>query len=649
MNDSPLLERIQGPADYRNLPEEDLPGLAAEIRRELIRVVARTGGHLAPNLGVVELTMALLRVFDPERDVLVWDTGHQGYVYKLLTGRRDLFQSLRQDGGCCGFLHRRESRYDAFGAGHAGTAISAALGFAAARDRAGETARRVVAIVGDGALGSGVALEGLNNIIETTQDFLLVLNDNRMSIAPNVGALSKYLNRIIAGGGYNRFKQLFRRVVMRIPKVGPPLRQAIHRIEETAKSVLVPGRVFEELGLRYIGPLDGHDLPGLIRTLRTLRDLHEPLVVHVLTRKGKGYAPAEAAPEDFHGIRGSNTLVRSENPSGEVSAARTGGPVKAPDSAGETFSAVFGRAMLSCMERDERVVAITAGMGKGTGLALVRERFPERFYDVGIAEEHAVVFAAGLAAAGLRPVVAIYATFMQRAADYVFHDVCLQGLPVVFCLDRAGVVDDGPTHHGIQDLGIWNAFPDLAILQPADGPELEWMLEACLNRARPCMLRYPKAEAAPLKSEAAEPDRKAWGKARLLRPPGEAVIWALGRECRTALDAAALLDRRGLHIGVVNPRFVRPLDIALLERQVLEQSLPLVTLEDHGAAGGFGALLKERLSGETRRPPLTLCWPPEIIPWGTVPGLRRRYGLTPEAVAGKIQAYLNSGQSGSKD
>jgi len=390
--------------------------------------------------------------------------------------------------------------------------------------------------------------------------------------------------------------------------------------------------LFEELGLRYIGPLDGHDLPGLIRTLQTLRDLHEPLVVHVLTRKGRGYAPAEQAPEDFHGIGSFDP--DTGRPRRARAAAQPRSPVL-PD----TFSAAFGRGLLRRMEQDESIVAITAGMCKGTGLRPVREQMPDRLYDVGIAEEHAVVFAAGLAAAGLRPVVAVYATFMQRAADYVFHDVCLQDLPVVFCLDRAGVVDDGPTHHGIQDIGIWKAFPNLDVLQPADAAELEWMLEAALSRPGPSIIRYPKAPAAPVPVRGLP--KPEWGRAAVLREGDAAVIWALGREAVTALEVADILERRGLRIGVVNTRFIRPFDADLLRAQA-GRGLPIITLEDHYTTVGLGAIVMETLAGEVARKPLALGWPRAVIQWGTVPGIRRRHGLTPEQIVRKIADYLET-------
>ncbi|NOY81773.1 MAG: 1-deoxy-D-xylulose-5-phosphate synthase [Kiritimatiellaeota bacterium] len=630
MSNTPLLDRVRSPADLRGMSLDELGDLASEIRAELLRLVGRHGGHLAPNLGVVELTIALLRVFDPPTDTIILDTGHQGYVYKLLTGRRQLMESLRCDDGCCGFLHRRESPYDAFGAGHAGTAISAALGFAAARDRRDEPDRKVVAVVGDGAAGCGVAFEGLNSIIETTADFILILNDNRMSIAPNVGALSKYLTRIISGGLYNRFKRKLRSFVLRIPRVGPSLRRVIHRVEEVVKGLLLPPTLFEKLGLRYIGPLDGHDLASLIHTFEAVHELRQPLVIHVITRKGQGYPPAEASPEDYHGISAGTCVVgkATRAPGDENGAAPMG-----------TFSEAFGEALARRMARDAKVLAITAGMCSGTGLRGIRQQRPERLFDVGIAEEHAAVFAAGLAAAGFLPVVAIYATFMQRAVDYVFHDVCLQELPVVFCLDRAGIVPDGPTHHGIQDIGMWRSLPNLAVLQPADGPELKQMLNLLLDRGAPAILRYPKASATPLAVPRRAPLE--WGRAEVLREGTDVSIWALGRESVSALEVADRLEAVGVKARVVNARFIDPLDVDLLEN--CARAGPVVTLEDHCVRGGLGTALAEAAAGSFPLNLLRRGWPPRVVLWGTVAGIRRRYGLQPDRLAEDITAFLRSG------
>ena len=625
----PLLDSIAAPADVRKLADPDLPRLAAELREELIAVVARTGGHLASNLGAVELTIALLRVFDPATDTLVWDTGHQAYVYKLLTGRRALFQTLRQKDGCCGFLSRQESPFDAFGAGHAGTAISAALGFAAARDRLGRDSR-VVAIVGDGALGSGIALEGLNNIIETTRDFILVINDNKMAIAPNVGALARHLSRMISGERYNRFKGNVREFLTRIPRVGRPLRKGIHRLEEAVKGMLVPGVIFEELGLRYIGPIDGHDLPRLIETFRAASRLREPLVIHVLTEKGHGYPHAEQAPEIFHGLGAFDPVSGEARPG---AAAREAGP---------TFSHCLGEALCRLVEADRRVVAITAGMCAGTGLRPLREKYPENLVDVGIAEEHAVVFAAGLAAAGFRPIVPIYATFMQRAMDYVFHDVCLQALPVVFCLDRAGVVEDGPTHHGIHDLGFWRSLPNLAILQPADGWELEQMLLRLREHSGPAVVRYPKGSAAALTVAHRAP--LAWGKAEVLRRGTDVAIWAVGPEVVLALATADALAASGISAAIVNVRFLVPFDRELFLEHAL--AMPVVTLENHVTTGGFATLTDELLAGRRSCRIVHRGWPAVVLPWGPENQLREQFRLDRDSLVCDVRNFLRPTETG---
>ncbi|MFA7230570.1 MAG: 1-deoxy-D-xylulose-5-phosphate synthase, partial [Victivallaceae bacterium] len=436
-----LLDQINSPADLKQLSPEQMTTLAEEIRKLILNTVAANGGHLAPNLGIVELTLALHYVFDTPKDKLVWDVGHQGYVHKIITGRRDFFKTLRQHNGCLGFLSREESEYDAFGAGHAGTAISAAIGMAVAAERR-HTDENVVAIVGDGSLGNGLSLEGLNNVHDNCRNLIIILNDNKMSISENVGAIPSYLNRIISGRSYNRFKALAKMMMNKLPR-HEGIHRGIQRLEEATKSMFLPGVFFEELGIRYIGPINGHDLPEIIRTLNGVKEFNRPVLVHVITEKGQGYSPAQAAPEKFHGLSSFDpaTGLSSSCPS-------------------NTFSKTFGLVMEELAAKNEELAVITAAMASGTGLSGFAKKYPEKFYDVGIAEEHAVVFAAGLAASGMRPVVAIYATFMQRAMDCVFHDVCLQNLPVIFCLDRAGIVDDGPTHHGIHDLAFFRCIPN---------------------------------------------------------------------------------------------------------------------------------------------------------------------------------------------
>lgn len=622
-----ILERIHHPGDLKGVPDAALAALAGEVREELLAIVSRQGGHLASNLGIVELTLALVRAFDLSQDVIVWDTGHSGYVYKLLTGRLVPMQRLRDAGGCCGFLNRDESPYDAFGAGHAGTAISAALGIAAARDRTGEPGR-VVAVVGDGALGCGSSLEGLNSIIETTDNFILVVNDNRMSIAPNVGALSRYLSRVIPNERYNRFRTAVSGGLDRVPRIGPRLRRLIRRVEEAAKSVLVPGVVFEELGLRYIGPLDGHDTIGLSETFAAVRRMSEPVVVHVLTEKGRGYVPAERSPEVFHG------LGRFDVDSGQP-----------PSVPGRTsFSDVLGESLHQATEADARVVAITAGMCHGTGLTLCRENRPGQFFDVGIAEEHAVVFAAGMATRGLRPVVVVYASFMHRAVDYLFHDVCLQRLPVVVCLDRAGIVADGPTHHGIHDIAFWSTIPNLAVLQPRDGTELRRMLALGLARGEAVVIRYPRADAADLTPDAGRAAPLEWGRAEVLRQGADVALWGVGREVETVLAVADRLAAVGIQATVVNPRFVIPLDRELLTRQAFG-GMPVVVVENHVVSGGFGTLVRDALAGPT--PVRVLCrgWPREVLPWGSEAAIRSRYRMDVESLVADVRDFVRGGEA----
>ncbi len=625
MSERTLLDQIQSPEDVRKLTEHQLKRLPDEIREELLEVTSQTGGHLASSLGAVELTVALLHEFDLSRDRILWDTGHQTYAYKLLTGRRELFQSLRQFGGCCGFLTPAESSYDIFGAGHAGTALSAALGMAAARDRSteGGERERIVAVVGDGALGTGVSLEGLNSIIENTDDFILVINDNKMSISPNVGALSRYLTRVIRGRPYNSLKRVGEKALSRVPFFGKELRKGLQRVEEATKAVLVPGVLFEELGLRYIGPVNGHDLSELTETFRAVRELREPLVVHAVTEKGRGYPHAEEAPEVFHGTGKFDVRTGQISSSGKY-----------------TFSDAFGRSLCKLMQERGDVVAITAGMTRGTGLEEARNSCRDRFFDVGIAEEHAVVFAAGMAAAGWRPIVAIYATFMQRAMDYVFHDVALQKLPVIFALNRSGVVTDGPTHHGIHDLGFWQSVPELSVAQPSDDGELDSMLRAALQRKDgPTILRYPKDSASAVSSEGhAEVE---WGKAEILREGQDACIWGVGRESLTALQVAEQLEQEGYSIKVVNPRFVMPMDQAALQKDA--QHMPLVTLENHYVAGGFASMAAGALEQVSTYPVLHRGWPRQVLEWGSEDKLRERHRLSVSHLADDVSRLTKGG------
>ncbi len=607
-----MLDKVTPEKGISEIPQGELASLADELRREILETVARQGGHLASNLGIVELMVALHSVFDFPKDRIFFDTGHQCYAHKLLSGRREKFQKLRSIDGCCGFPLRDESPYDSFGAGHSGTAISAALGFAAARDRNGGK-EKVIALVGDGAIGCGSSLEGLNNISVTTRDFILILNDNKMSIAPNVGAISSFLNRIISGRHYNAFKSSFADFVGKC--FGQGMRRRAGRIELAFKSIFIHGNMFGDLGLKYIGPVDGHDLPSLVSMLERIKSLREPVILHVITKKGMGYEPAEENPSKFHGTKPFDIA--------------TGKPLK--PSAPVTFSSAFGNALAALRKEDSAISAITAGMPGGTGLETFAKEFPKSFYDVGIAEGHATVFSAGLAASGLKPVFAVYASFSQRAFDYAFHDVFLQRLPVVFCLDRAGIVEDGPTHHGIQDIGFWRVLPNVKIMQPADGQELAMMLKLAFGIA-PAVIRYPSGAADDLVEHHSPIE---FGKAEVISEGRSNVaLWGVGRELKTALAVAELLNTKGICADVVNTRFVLPFDTALMKRQI-DTGKTVCIIEDHVTDGGFGSIAVDGLPQCAGRI-LKFGWPNDGVAWGSTAALREKHGMTAEHIAETI-------------
>jgi 1-deoxy-D-xylulose-5-phosphate synthase len=616
-----ILARIEGPRDLDGLSMAELELLCGEIRKEIIETISHTGGHLAANLGVVELTVALLRVFGPPGDKIVIDTGHQSYTYKLLTGRRDRFCTLRQHGGLSGFQRRSESEYDAFGAGHAGTALSAALGMAVARDLQGGD-NHVVAVLGDAAASCGLSLEAFNNVATTTQRLVVILNDNEMSIGENVGSLSRHLGSLLASPRYNRWKRRLEHAARRM-RMGS-FRSLYYRLEESIKGLFLRSVIFEELGLRYIGPVDGHDIEALIDALKIARVSDRPILLHVSTRKGKGYSFAEAHPEKWHGASCFDV--------------DSGDSLSAPTSPG--YSKVFGTALERLAAADERIVAITAGMCAGTGLAGFGDRFPDRLYDVGIAEEHAVVFAAGLAAEGMRPVFAVYSTFMQRAVDCLIHDVALQNLPVVFCLDRAGVVgDDGPTHHGLFDISLLRPVPGLVMMQPKDEPELCHMLKTAFDYGKPVVIRYPRGTGPGL----AVPDTfesLPIGKAEVLRPGTTVQIWALGDMLPLAKEVADRLAEQGIETGIVNPRFIKPLDTALLSEQAATARV-IVTLENGVISGGFGSGVVSALCEAGLVIPVITCgWPDEFVPHGATDKLRELHGLTPASIVARITTAL---------
>jgi len=617
-----ILETIDSPADLKKVRADDLPALAEEIRALIINTVSFTGGHLSSNLGTVELTVALLRVFDPPRDKLVWDVSHQTYAYKILTGRRQSFCTLRQTDGISGFLSRNESEYDAFGAGHAGTALSAALGMAAARDRQGGT-EHVVAIVGDGALTCGTSFEALNNLASTTRRMIVVLNDNEMSISANVGSIARYLGQLLAHPRYNRWKSSVERFARERLKM-TWLRKIYLRLEEAVKSIFLRSIIFEEFGLRYIGPIDGHNISKLISSLEIAQRSDEPILLHVTTQKGRGYSFAEAEPEIWHGTGAFEY--------------KTGTPLK---TGALKYSEVFGQTVERLAARDNKIVAITAAMAVGTGLTNFARKFPTRFFDVGIAEEHAVIFAAGMATQGLTPIVAIYSTFTQRIVDYVIHDICLQKLPVILCLDRAGIVgDDGPTHHGVFDISLFRVVPDLAIMQPKDECELANMLFSATKWSRPVIMRYPRG-CGPGKALPADFSEIPFGKAEVLSEGENIQIWALGDMLTLAQRTAEKLQKTGLKAGIVNPRFVTPPDLELLRSQSGKTQC-LVTIENGVANGGFGSIVSEALSGFAfKGVHLRLGWPNSFIPHGSYEDLCKRYGLTEEAIAAAVLKALD--------
>ncbi len=621
-----LLEGIDTPADLRRLPEDALPEVAEELRTFLLQSVSQSGGHLASGLGAVELTLALHYVFDTPRDLLVWDVGHQCYPHKVITGRRERFHTLRTYGGISGFLKRDESEYDTFNAGHASTSISAALGMAVARDLADED-YRVVAIIGDGGLTGGMAMEGLNQAGYLGRKLMIILNDNEMSISPNVGALAGYLNRIIHGQPYRRLKDDVEHVLRAIPRVGEPMLRVAKSVEHMAKQLLVPGILFEELGFKYVGPINGHSIPQLLATLRQWKDHNHPVLVHAVTRKGKGYEPAEADPVFWHGA----TPFSVET--GEV-AKKKGGP--------PSYTKVFADTLIELAREDERIVAITAAMPEGTGLDAFAQVFPDRCFDVGICEQHAVTFAAGLATRGLRPVVAIYSTFLQRAFDQLFHDVCAMHLPVVFALDRGGLVGaDGPTHHGVFDLGYLRILPDMVVMAPKDEEELRHMLATALALDRPAALRYPRGSGVGAAREGA-PRALAVGKAEVMREGEDGLLWAIGTLAREAHAAAAQLAAQdGADLTVVNARFVKPLDVDLLAAQVRPGSR-VMTVEENALAGGFGAAVMEaveQLGVENVRFE-RLGVPDELQPHGSQEILRARLDLDVAGIVRRARAFF---------
>ena len=577
MSKTPLLDTVRVPADFRDFDAPRLRQLADELRAETIDAVSVTGGHLGAGLGVVELTVALHHVFETPRDILIWDVGHQCYPHKILTGRRDRIRTLRQGGGLSGFTKRSESEYDPFGAAHASTSISAALGYCAARDQRGDN-NKVVAVIGDGSMSAGMAYEAMNNAAETTRQLMVVLNDNDMSIAPPVGGMSAYLAKLVSGGAYQNFRRFGKQVVDHLPR---PFRDAARKAEEYARGMVTGGTFFEELGFYYIGPIDGHDLDTLVPILKNAAAIDDrPVLVHVVTQKGKGYAPAENSADKYHGV------VKFDVVSGKQAKAISNAP---------SYTKVFGTELIKRAERDPRIVAITAAMPSGTGLDLFGQAFPKRTFDVGIAEQHAVTFAAGLAADGMKPFCAIYSTFLQRGYDQVVHDVAIQGLPVRFAMDRAGLVGaDGATHAGSFDIGYMGALPGMVLMAAADEAELAAMIAtACEIDDRPSAFRYPRGDGVGVEiPELAAPLEI--GKGRIVREGTTVALLSFGTRLQETLKAADLLAARGVSATVADARFAKPLDEAMILRLAREHEA-LVTIEE-GAMGGFGAFVLQMLA-----------------------------------------------------
>lgn len=620
-----LLNRIEKPENVKALTVRELEQLASELRHFIIDTVSQNGGHLAPNLGTVELTLALYSVFSFPGDKLVWDVGHQAYTHKILTGRRDAFKTLRKKGGITGFPNRSESVYDAFGVGHASTSISAALGMALARDARGEK-NQVIAVIGDGALTGGESFEALNNAGDLGTKLIVILNDNEMSIDANVGAMSEYLSRIRIAPQYARAKRDMGSLLMSIPHIGDKVYKTASHLKDGVRSVLVPGSLFEEMGFHYIGPIDGHNIGLLEEVLASAKEMEGPVLIHIHTVKGKGYKPAEQAPDKFHG-------VGCFDPSTGKSAKKAG--------CAPSYTSVFSKALIELAKDRPDILAITAAMPSGTGLKAFGQAYPKRFFDVGIAEEHAMTLAAGMAAAGMHPVIALYSTFAQRAYDQLIHDVCLQNLPVTLCLDRAGLVgEDGPTHHGVFDLSYLRQMPNMCVMAPKDEEELRHMLATAIAIEGPAAVRYPRGAGlgVPLTDSL---ETLPVGKAEVLQEEGNIAFLAVGTMVEKAKEAAAILKEEGIEAAVVNMRFIKPLDTELLGEMARTKRL-LITAEENVLAGGFGSAVAEYLADHGIEVPLLRFGIPDrFIEQGTRRELLSLIGLQPDEMAERIRERLS--------
>jgi len=620
-----FLEKINSPDDLKRLTIPELIILSDEIRTLIIDVVSKTGGHLSSSLGVVELTIALHKVFDAPVDKIIWDVGHQCYAHKILTGRRDQFGTLRQDNGLSGFPSRKESIYDVFNTGHASNSISIAVGLAEARKKMNQS-HKIITVIGDGSLTGGMSFEALNHAGDLKSDIVVILNDNEMSISKNIGALSSYLNRIMTGEFVSNAREELKRMLKNIPALGDTVYKVAKHIEESVKGFITPGIIFEQLGFQYFGPVDGHNFNYLIETLRNIKRLKGPILVHVVTKKGRGYTHAEDDPARFHGISTFEIETGSSTKNGLP-----------------TYTNIFGDTIIDLAERDDKVLAITAAMGLGTGLEKFSQRFPDRFYDIGIAEQHGVTFAAALALGGLKPFVAIYSTFLQRAYDQIILDVCLQGLPVVFAVDRSGIVgQDGPTHHGVFDLTYFRHIPNMILMAPKDGNELRQMLYSAYLYGKPVAIRYPRGEA-----RGARPDKDFTeipvGKWEKLKEGNDLAIIACGNTVYPSLSAAMELGEEGIQCTVINGRFIKPMDRDMLI-DTATSIKKILTVEENTVIGGFGSgvmeiLSEERIDAVVRRAGI----PDMFLLHGTQDTLREKVGLNTEGIKSTIRQWLKNG------
>lgn len=626
----PLLQNINGPEDLKQLKEDELPLLGEEIRRFLLDTVSETGGHLASNLGCVELTIALHYCFDSPSDRIIWDVGHQAYTHKILTGRGDVFHTQRRYKGISGFPKRTESPHDAFGAGHSSTSISAGLGMAVANSLNGRDAK-VIAVIGDGSLTGGMAFEALNQAGHLRKNLIVILNDNEMSISKNVGAFSSFISRKLTGKYFRELKKEMQSLIKGIPAIGGNILHFARKAENSLKGFLTPGTLFEALGFDYVGPIHGHDLRQLTELFRSCKGVEVPILIHVMTTKGKGYPPAEETPDIFHGVGPFDVAT---------------GTVKAGKVAPPSFTSVFGRTMAKLGEMDEKIIAVTAAMPDGTGLTPFAKAFPNRFFDVGIAEQHALTFSAGLAAEGFRPVAAIYSTFAQRAYDQIFHDVCLQKLPVTIALDRGGLVgDDGPTHHGVFDLSFLRHLPEMTVMAPKDENELQHMLKTAIYSGRPVALRYPRGAGFGVPMDT-DPAQMEIGKGEILAEGDDLAIIAIGTTVFPALEACRILAAEGIRATVVNARFVKPLDKNLI-LNAASRAGALLTVEENALAGGFGAAILELLetSGISDVRVKRIGIPDRFIEHGSQAQLRSDLGLDATGIASSAREFLARGVS----